>query len=126
MATQRTILVTGGAGFIGSNFIHYINKTEPEIFIVNLYALTYAANLDNLKSLSALSKYKFIYGNICDEQLVYDLIRDYEVPTIVHFVEDCHIDRSIYNPQSFIETDILGTFFPVQTARTLDPIDCSL
>jgi len=70
MVSRRTILVTGGAGFIGSNFIHYISKTEPEIFIVNLDALTYAANLDNLKNLLAPSQYIFIHGNLCDEQLV--------------------------------------------------------
>ena len=117
MATQRTILVTGGAGFIGSNFIHYINKTEPEVFIVNLDALTYAANLDNLKNLSAPSRYKFIHGNICDGQLVYGLLKDYEISTIVHFAAESHVDRSIYNPQTFIETNIIGTFSLLEAVK---------
>jgi len=117
MVLRRTILVTGGTGFIGSNFIHYINREEPNVFIINLDALTYAANLDNLNNLSAPSRHKFVRGNICDEKLVYGLLKDYEVSTIVHFAAESHVDRSIYNPQTFIETNIIGTFSLLEAAK---------
>jgi dTDP-glucose 4,6-dehydratase len=117
MGRQKSILITGGAGFIGSNFIYYINRVEPDIFILNLDALTYAANLKNLDKLSNPSCYKFIKGDICDEKLVYSLIKDYEVSTIVHFAAESHVDRSIYNPRTFIETNIIGTFSLLEAAK---------
>jgi len=117
MDRLKSMLVTGGAGFIGSNFIHYINRTKPDIFILNLDSLTYAANLDNLNNLSDPLRYKFVKGDICDEKLVYGLIRDYEISIIVHFAAESHVDRSIYNPQTFIETNIIGTFSLLEAAK---------
>jgi dTDP-glucose 4,6-dehydratase len=88
------ILVTGGAGFIGSNFIHYLQRAEPDTFIVNLDALTYAANLENLRNLPAPNRHRFIEGDICDRELVDRVLREHEIGTIVHFAAESHVDRS--------------------------------
>lgn len=117
MSVKRSILVTGGAGFIGSNFIHYILKTEPEISVVNLDCLTYAANLENLKELPDASRYTFIKGDICDKELVYEIIKKYNVSIIVHFAAESHVDRSILGPEQFIQTNVIGTFSLLESAR---------
>ncbi len=101
------ILVTGGAGFIGSNFILYWIKNHPEDQIVNLDKLTYAGNLENLKSVQDNSNYKFIKGDICDFETVQKAMTD--VDTVVHFAAESHVDRSITEPAPFIKTNILGT-----------------
>lgn len=104
---SQKILVTGGAGFIGSNFIHYWLKNHPTDQVINLDALTYAGNLDNLKSAAEKDNYTFVRGDIRDKELV-DKIMD-EIDTVVHFAAESHVDRSIKNPEIFLETNIIGT-----------------
>lgn len=101
------ILVTGGAGFIGSNFIHYWLKTHPKDEIVNLDKLTYAGNLDNLKDIESNSNYEFIKGDICNTKLVNEIVP--KVDLIVHFAAESHVDRSILEPSVFLETNVIGT-----------------
>ncbi len=109
------LLVTGGAGFIGSNFILYWLKNNPSDFIVNLDKLTYAGNLENLKSVEKNKNYQFIKGDICDWQTVEPLVRDCEV--VVHFAAESHVDRSILGPTQFITTNVLGTQNLLEAAR---------
>ena len=101
------LLVTGGAGFIGANFILYWMKNYPADFIVNLDKLTYAGNLENLKEIENNSNYKFIKGDICDIRLVNEVTKD--IDTIVHFAAETHVDRSITTPADFIMTNVVGT-----------------
>ncbi len=101
------ILISGGAGFIGSNFIKYWLAKNPADFIYNLDALTYAGNLDNLKEIANNSNYKFIKGSILDKDLVFSLVK--EIDLIVHFAAESHVDRSIENSGIFVETNVLGT-----------------
>ena len=110
------ILVTGGAGFIGSNFIRYVLQTRPDVFIVNLDLLTYAGSLENLKDLPSPDRYAFIKGDICDQAQVEDLLRHYEIDAIVHFAAESHVDRSILDPRSFLQTNIFGTFSLLEAA----------
>ena len=101
------LLVTGGAGFIGSNFIHYWLKNHPEDEIVNLDKLTYAGNLENLKEIEGNPNYRFVKGDICDRGLVNELVNDCDI--IVHFAAESHVDRSILDSTPFIMTNVLGT-----------------
>lgn len=101
------LLITGGAGFIGSNFIHHILQKYPDYQVINLDVLTYAGNLENLKSVETNPNYKFVKGDICDRDLVFNLVKD--VDAIVHFAAESHVDRSISDPSAFIRTNILGT-----------------
>jgi len=101
------ILVTGGAGFIGSNFILYMMKKHPEDEIINLDSLTYAGNLENLKSVENNSNYRFVKGDICNKKIVNELVK--ECDAIVHFAAESHVDRSIENSDVFVKTNILGT-----------------
>ena len=109
------ILVTGGAGFIGSNFIHYWLKNNPEDEIVNLDKLTYAGNLENLRDIENNKNYKFIKGDICDSKLVNNITKDIDL--IVHFAAESHVDRSINSSQEFIKTNIFGTQILLEAAR---------
>jgi len=109
------LLITGGAGFIGSNFIHYWLKNNPQDQIINLDALTYAGNLDNLKDLATNPNYKFVQGNICDEALVNDLASDLDL--IVHFAAETHVDRSIKDSSAFIKTNVEGTRVLLEAAK---------
>lgn len=109
------LLVTGGAGFIGSNFIHYWLKNYPEDSIVNLDLLTYAGNLENLKDIENQSNYKFIKGDVCDPVLVNELIKDIDI--IVHFAAESHVDRSIKNSAEFIRTNVFGTHVLLEALR---------
>ena len=109
------LLVTGGAGFIGSNFVHYILKTYPDYEVVNLDALTYAGNLENLKGLEKNPSYKFVKGDICDAELVDELVKDVDI--IIHFAAESHVDRSITDPESFIRTNIIGTHVLLEAAK---------
>lgn len=111
------MLVTGGAGFIGSNFIHYILANNINTSIVNLDALTYAGNLDNLNDLPDASRYKFIEGNVCDLELIKRLLRDYQIDTIIHFAAESHVDRSIEGPNIFVKTNVEGTAILLEEAR---------
>ena len=112
---QKNILVTGGAGFIGSNFIHYLLEKYPEVKITNLDALTYAGNLENLKSVENNPNYKFVHGDITDKKLVNDLMK--EVDLVVHFAAESHVDRSIEDSDIFVRTNINGTLNLLEAAR---------
>jgi len=101
------LLVTGGAGFIGSNFLHYILKKHSDYQVINLDSLTYCGNLENLKDIEKDERYRFVKGDICDLQLVDDLAKDCDA--IVHFAAESHVDRSILDSTPFIRTNILGT-----------------
>ena len=101
------LLVTGGAGFIGSNFIHYILKKYPEYSIVNLDTLTYAGNMENVKVWENDARYTFVKGDICDVKLVEELVQGVDV--IVHFAAESHVDRSIFDAASFVKTNVMGT-----------------
>ncbi len=109
------LLITGGAGFIGSNFIHYILKKYPEDSAVNLDALTYAGNIENLKLIENDPRYTFVRGDICDEKLVNKLVAD--VDAVVHFAAESHVDRSIIDASAFIRTNVLGTQTLLDAAR---------
>lgn len=109
------VLVTGGAGFIGSNFIRYILQKHPEYHIVNLDKLTYAGNLDNLSDIEDNSHYQFVKGDICDSDLVNRIVED-GVDAVVHFAAESHVDRSIYDPTVFVTTNVLGTLVLLQSA----------
>ena len=102
------ILVTGGAGFIGSNFVLDWLKESDEP-VVNLDALTYAGNLENLQSLTDDPRHIFVKGNICDKELVSSLLTKYKPRAIVHFAAESHVDRSIFGPDLFFETNVMGT-----------------
>ncbi|WP_025729896.1 dTDP-glucose 4,6-dehydratase [Atopobacter phocae] len=103
------VLVTGGAGFIGSNFIQYYLSQHPEDVVVNLDALTYAGNINNLKDIEHLSNYHFVKGSITDDTLVNQLFAQYQFEYVVNFAAESHVDRSIVNPHLFVETNVLGT-----------------
>lgn len=111
------LLVTGGAGFIGANFIRYLQNKSPETTIVNLDLLTYAGSLENLKDLPAEENHRFIQGDICDQDLVESLLRENHIDTIVHFAAESHVDRSLEGPSAFIQTNIHGTFTLLEAAR---------
>src|SRR3990167_4638861 len=108
------LLVTGGAGFIGSNFIHYWFNNHPNDEIVNLDKLTYAGNLQNLIDIDKNPKYTFIKGDICDHQIVKSAMSG--VDTVVHFAAESHVDRSILDPSVFIKTNVLGTHTLLEAA----------
>jgi dTDP-glucose 4,6-dehydratase len=103
------ILVTGGAGFIGSNFIRYILEKYPDYKVVNLDLLTYAGNLENLKDIEKNPNYKFVKGDIADSELVDNIVKENSIDTIVNFAAESHVDRSILEPDVFINTNIIGT-----------------
>lgn len=106
---MKTYLVTGGAGFIGSNFILYMLKKHKDIFIINLDKLTYAGNLENLKEVEDHERYKFIKGDIGDKSLVETIFKNHEINYVVNFAAESHVDRSIEDPEIFIKTNVLGT-----------------
>lgn len=114
---SKTILVTGGAGFIGSNFVPYFCEKYPEYRIINLDKLTYAGNLDNLKECTNMKNYIFVQGDICDEGFVKSLFEKYDIRGVIHFAAESHVDNSISGPRPFIETNIVGTFNLLETAR---------
>ncbi len=114
---MQNILVTGGAGFIGSNFVRFLLQNEPEVKLYNLDLLTYAGSLDNLKDLPAPDRHIFIKGDICDQAQVEGLLRQYRIDTIVHFAAETHVDRSILGPGQFIHTNVVGTFTLLEAAR---------
>ena len=114
---SKTILVTGGAGFIGSNFVPYFVAKYPEYNVINLDKLTYAGNLDNLKECQNMANYKFVQGDICDETLVEKLFDENDIRGVVHFAAESHVDNSIKGPRAFINTNIVGTFNLLEAAR---------
>ncbi len=113
---NMNLLVTGGAGFIGSNFILYWLKRYPEDKIVNLDKLTYAGNIENLKDVEDNKNYKFVKGDICDGELIDDLMKNENIDVVVHFAAESHVDRSILDPAPFIKTNIIGTYTLLEAA----------
>src|SRR6478735_6227136 len=109
MPDNPTILITGGAGFIGSHVVRRFVRQYPHYTIINLDALTYAGNLDNLTDVSSASNYRFIKGDILDAALVKDLLAQHQVNGIIHLAAESHVDRSIEDPMAFIKTNVLGT-----------------
>lgn len=114
---MQNLLVTGGAGFIGSNFIRYLLDQDPTVRIINLDKLTYASSLDNLNNLPSPEKHTLVKGDICDMALVQQLLRDYTIDTIVHFAAESHVDRSIADPWPFVQSNIVGTYTLLEAAR---------
>lgn len=114
---SHTVLVTGGAGFIGSNFVRLALGTRPEWHVVNLDKLTYAGNPANLADLEGSPRYTFVHGDICDGELVHGLFQRYRIRTVVHFAAESHVDRSIAGPDAFISTNVGGTFTLLEAAR---------
>ena len=114
---MKNMLVTGGAGFIGSNFIHYLLEKHSDIKVINFDKLTYAANLENLKNIESDSRYTFVQGDICNSEVVNKTIKELQIDTIVHFAAESHVDRSILGPQIFIQTNVVGTSILLEAAR---------
>lgn len=113
---MKKLLVTGGAGFIGSNFIRYALNNTDDVNVINLDLLTYAGNLENLKDITDNPRYQFVQGNIADQSLVYELVSQ-GIDYIVHFAAESHVDRSILGPAEFIQTNIVGTFNLLEACR---------
>jgi dTDP-glucose 4,6-dehydratase len=114
----RKILVTGGAGFIGANFVEHVLSSDPAAIVTTLDSLTYAGSLDNLHNVLADRRHKFVNGDITDAALVNRLLVTDEIDTIVHFAAESHVDRSITGPAAFISTNVVGTFTLLEAART--------
>lgn len=114
---MKSLLVTGGAGFIGSNFVLYWLETHPEDKVVVLDALTYAGNRENLKAVEDDPRFYFVHGDICDTALVEMLLKEHHIDTLVHFAAESHVDRSIDGPDAFIETNIIGTHSLLKAAK---------
>ncbi len=114
---MRNVLVTGGAGFIGANFVHYLLAAEPDVNVFNLDALTYAGSLENLQALPDPGRHTFIHGNICDGILLEKIFGEHEIDTVVHFAAESHVDRSILGPMEFIQTNIVGTAALLDASR---------
>ncbi|WP_029323454.1 dTDP-glucose 4,6-dehydratase [Butyrivibrio sp. AE3004] len=115
---MRTYLVTGGAGFIGSNYIHYMfKKYDNEIRIINVDALTYAGNLENLTDVENRDNYTFVKANICDREAINKIFEENDIDRVVHFAAESHVDRSIVNPEIFVETNVLGTATMLNAAK---------
>jgi dTDP-glucose 4,6-dehydratase len=114
---MQHVLVTGGAGFIGANFVRHLLRMFPEIQIVDLDALTYAGSRENLKNLPGEARHEFVHGDIRDRPLVDRLLREHDIDTIVHFAAESHVDRSILGPEPFVQTNVVGTFTLLEAAR---------
>jgi dTDP-glucose 4,6-dehydratase len=114
---MQTVLITGGAGFIGSNFIPYFLGNNKEFKVVNLDLLTYAGNLYNLTEVENDSRYTFVKGDICDRSFIERLFRKYKFTGVIHFAAESHVDNSIKNPDTFIKTNIFGTFNLLDVAK---------
>ena len=114
---MKTYLITGCAGFIGSNFVHYMLKKYPEILLVNLDKLTYAGNLENLKDVGYDPRHVFVQGDICDKELVESLFAKYDFDYVINFAAESHVDRSIKNPEIFVQSNVMGTVNLLQRAK---------
>lgn len=113
----NNMLVTGGAGFIGANFIHYLMQHDKSVRIINLDKLTYASDLNHLATIADDERYQFIKGDVCDIPLLQKIFREFQIDTIVHFAAESHVDRSIHEPSLFIQTNIVGTFNLLDAAK---------
>jgi len=113
----RSIVITGGAGFIGSNFVHHWCENYPEDRVIVLDALTYAGNLNNLATLKDRKNFRFLQGDICDRALVDELFAGENIDTVAHFAAESHVDRSILGPRAFVQTNVVGTFTLLESFR---------
>ncbi len=114
---MKKVLVTGGAGFIGSNFIRYALKTFPDWFIVNLDKLTYAGNLENLQDVEEHPRYRFVRGDIADREMIRSLFQEEKFDVVINFAAETHVDRSILDPSPFLNTNVIGTQVLLEAAR---------
>jgi dTDP-glucose 4,6-dehydratase len=114
---MKTYLVTGGAGFIGSNFVLYMLNKHEDIKIINVDKLTYAGNLENLKEIENNERYEFIQADICDKENIQNIFRENEIDYVVHFAAESHVDRSIKEPEIFVKTNVLGTVNLLNVAK---------
>src|SRR3712207_650207 len=117
--SMRNLLVTGGAGFIGANFVHHMLATYPDYRVVVFDKLTYAGNLNNLKPVENDPRYAFVQGDICDAVAVRDTVTQYDIDTIVNFAAETHVDRSILDPDAFVRTDVYGAYVLCDAAKDL-------
>jgi dTDP-glucose 4,6-dehydratase len=117
MTQSRRILITGGAGFIGSNLVHHWCNSYPEDYVVVLDALTYAGNKENLASLEGKNNFKFVHGNICDRALTDNLYSSENIDTVAHLAAESHVDRSILGPDAFVQTNVIGSFTLLESFR---------
>ena len=128
MRKLKNILITGGAGFIGCNFIHYLfglSNSGTDLFgdanftgnVVNVDCLTYAGNLENLKDVENRDNYTFVKANICDKAAIDKIFAENDIDRVVHFAAESHVDRSIKNPEVFVETNVLGTLVMLNAAK---------
>jgi dTDP-glucose 4,6-dehydratase len=115
---MKNLLVTGGAGFIGSNFVRRVLRTRGDLSVVNFDILTYAGNLENLADISEEPRYQFVRGDICEPGAVESAVRDHKIDTIVHFAAESHVDRSIKGSAVFVRTNVLGTQVLLEVAKT--------
>jgi len=115
--TPNNILVTGGAGFIGCNYVRYVLKANQSVSVVSLDNLSYAGSLKNLENLISPERHQFIEGDICNKELLLSVLRDNNIDTIVHFAAESHVDRSITGPSAFIQSNLVGTFNLLDAAR---------
>ncbi len=115
--TPRSVLITGGAGFIGANFVEHLMATDKSVRVTTLDALTYAGSIDNLSGVIGDARHDFVRGDITDGLLVSSLLADRSIDTIVHFAAESHVDRSIAGPSAFINTNVVGTFTLLEAAR---------
>ena len=116
---MKNLLVTGGAGFIGTNFVYYWLNKYPDDHIIVLDALTYAGNKENLTEAQKNTKFEFIHGNILDQPLVESLLKNHKIDTLVHFAAESHVDRSIQGPDEFINTNVVGTHTLLKAAKKI-------
>ena len=114
---MKNILVTGGAGFIGANFVPYFIENNSDYHLVNLDLLTYAGNLENVSEVENHSRYTFVQGDICDRNFIEELFQKYQFHDVIHFAAESHVDNSISGPEAFIKTNVLGTFNLLDSAR---------
>jgi dTDP-glucose 4,6-dehydratase len=114
---MNNVLVTGGAGFIGSNFVRYLLAAEPDVRVINLDLLSYAGSQENLKDLPHPERHTFIRGDICDRPLIEHIFHLHKIDTVVHFAAETHVDRSIIYPENFLRTNVVGTYTLLDVAR---------
>jgi dTDP-glucose 4,6-dehydratase len=117
---MKNLLVTGGAGFIGSNFVRYMLERYPDLHVVVFDKMTYAGNLDNLEDVSEDERYRFMRGDIIDRQVIARLLESNEIDTVVNFAAESHVDRSILDPDAFIQTDVVGVYTLLDECRKLE------